>query len=63
MSLPAQSIDWQRLERDVKGLRIGLLLDAGVGLPVEPEIARRGRGRGEALRGRRRERRAASRRS
>ncbi len=39
MSLPAQSIDWQRLERDVRGLRIGLMLDAGAGLPVDPEIA------------------------
>jgi Asp-tRNA(Asn)/Glu-tRNA(Gln) amidotransferase A subunit family amidase len=39
MSLPAQSIDWQRLERDVNGLRIGWLPDIGVGLPVDPEIA------------------------
>jgi len=39
MSLPAQPIDWDRLERDVAGLRIGLMLDAGYGLPVEPEIA------------------------
>ena len=39
MSLPAQSIDWQRLERDVNGLRIGYLPDIGVGLPVDPEIA------------------------
>jgi len=39
MSLPAQSIDWQRLERDVAGLRIGLMMDAGVGLPVDGEIA------------------------
>ena len=27
-----------------RGLRIGLLLDAGCGLPVDPEVARRGRG-------------------
>ncbi len=39
MSLPAQSIDWQRLERDIAGLRIGLMMDAGVGLPVDAEIA------------------------
>jgi len=39
MSLPAQSIDWQRLERDIPGLRIGLMMDAGAGLPVDPEIA------------------------
>ena len=39
MSLPAQSIDWQRLERDVAGLRIGLMMDVGVGLPGDAEIA------------------------
>jgi aspartyl-tRNA(Asn)/glutamyl-tRNA(Gln) amidotransferase subunit A len=38
MSLPPQQIDWQRLDRDVTGLRLGLMLDAGVGLPVEPEV-------------------------
>ena len=38
MSLPAQSIEWSRLDRDVRGLKIGLLLDAGAGLPVDPEI-------------------------
>ncbi|MGZ5131561.1 MAG: amidase [Caldimonas sp.] len=39
MSLPAQVIDWPQFERDVRGLRIGLLLDAGAGLPVDPEVA------------------------
>ncbi|HUN50503.1 MAG TPA: amidase [Candidatus Sulfotelmatobacter sp.] len=38
MSLPPASIDWMRLDREVKGLRLGLLLDAGCGLPVEPEV-------------------------
>ncbi|MDE2627942.1 MAG: amidase [Burkholderiales bacterium] len=38
MSLPYQPIEWQRLDRDIKGLRIGLLLDAGWGLAVEPEV-------------------------
>jgi Asp-tRNA(Asn)/Glu-tRNA(Gln) amidotransferase A subunit family amidase len=38
MSLPPQDIDWLDLERDVAGLRIGLWLDAGFGLPVDPEI-------------------------
>ena len=38
MSLPPQAIDWTRLERDVKGLRIGLLMDAGWGTPVEDEV-------------------------
>jgi Asp-tRNA(Asn)/Glu-tRNA(Gln) amidotransferase A subunit family amidase len=38
MSLPAQTIEWQRLERDIAGLRIGVLLDAGVGMSVDPEV-------------------------
>jgi Asp-tRNA(Asn)/Glu-tRNA(Gln) amidotransferase A subunit family amidase len=38
MSLPAQAIEWTKLERDVKGLRLGLQLDAGWGLAVEPEV-------------------------
>ncbi|KQO27362.1 amidase [Acidovorax sp. Leaf78] len=44
MSLPAQDIAWgqfdQRAERTrgLQGLKIGLLLDAGCGLPVEPEV-------------------------
>ncbi|MEB0056241.1 amidase [Variovorax sp. LG9.2] len=41
MSLPAQDIAWSSSEVAVdylKGLRIGLLLDAGCGLAVEPEI-------------------------
>ena len=37
MSLPAQNIPWLRLERDLKGLKLGLQLDAGWGLAVEPE--------------------------
>ncbi|HEY0523040.1 MAG TPA: amidase, partial [Stellaceae bacterium] len=38
MSLPPADIPWLDLDRDVKGLRIGLLLDAGFGLPPEPEV-------------------------
>ena len=38
MSLPFQDIAWNALDRDVKGLRIGLLMDAGSGMPVEPEV-------------------------
>src|SRR3990167_1537460 len=41
MSLAPQTIAWQDFERGpehVRGLRIGLLLDAGCGLPVEPEV-------------------------
>ncbi|MGO4735875.1 amidase [Bosea sp. 2KB_26] len=36
MSLPPQEIDWLALQFDVRGLRLGLQLDAGVGLAVEP---------------------------
>jgi len=39
MSLPPATIAWDDLGLDLKGLRIGLMLDAGVGLPVEPEVA------------------------
>ena len=40
MSLPYQPIEWQaRLEgRELKGLRIGLWLDAGWGTPVESQV-------------------------
>ena len=41
MALPAQDIDWSQFNQGaerLRGLRIGLLLDAGCGLPVEPEV-------------------------
>ncbi|MEV6905483.1 amidase [Amycolatopsis sp. NPDC051071] len=38
LSLPPASLDWTSLSADVKGLRVGLHLDPGVGLPVSPEI-------------------------
>jgi aspartyl-tRNA(Asn)/glutamyl-tRNA(Gln) amidotransferase subunit A len=38
-ALPSADIDWQRLETDVRGLRIGLLTSGGVGLAVEPGVA------------------------
>ncbi len=41
MSLPAQTIDWGAFDQGaetLRGLNIGLLLDAGCGLAVEPEI-------------------------
>src|SRR5690606_19160651 len=38
MSLPPATIDWLNLRRDIKGLRFGLLLDAGCGMPVDPQI-------------------------
>jgi len=37
MSLPYQQIAWERLDRRLAGLKIGLLLDAGWGLPVDTE--------------------------
>ena len=38
MSLPVQEIDWTNLSGSLKGKRIGLLVDAGAGTPVEPEV-------------------------
>src|SRR5690349_7491197 len=38
MSLPPQAIAWENLARDSDGLRIGLLMDAGWGLEVEPDV-------------------------
>ncbi len=39
MSLPYQHIDWMSLDIDLKGLRLGLLMDAGWGIALEPETA------------------------
>ena len=39
MSLPVQAIDWAALDIDVKGLKIGLMMDAGWGLDVDAEVA------------------------
>uniref|UniRef100_UPI00289ABBF5 amidase n=1 Tax=Pulveribacter sp. TaxID=2678893 RepID=UPI00289ABBF5 len=41
MGLPAQAIDWDGYAtgaETLRGLRFGLLLDAGCGLPVQPEV-------------------------
>jgi aspartyl-tRNA(Asn)/glutamyl-tRNA(Gln) amidotransferase subunit A len=38
MSLPPTPIAWTKLERELRGLKFGLLLDAGCGLAVEPEV-------------------------
>jgi len=38
MSLPYQDLDWQTRLTSAKGLKIGLMMDAGCGLPVEPEV-------------------------
>ena len=37
-SLPPSEIAWDELAIEVKGLRIGLMLDAGCGLPSEPDV-------------------------
>jgi aspartyl-tRNA(Asn)/glutamyl-tRNA(Gln) amidotransferase subunit A len=38
MSLPPEKLDWSSLSIDVKGLRIGLMLEPGCGLPVQDEV-------------------------
>jgi len=38
MSLPPADIRWKQLDIDTKGLKIGLCMHAGVGLPVEAEV-------------------------
>ncbi len=38
MSLPPNHFNWMALDRDVKGLRIGLLLDQPFGQPLEPAV-------------------------
>ena len=38
MSLPPETIDWRNLAISPKGLRIGLMLDLGFGLPLDPEV-------------------------
>lgn len=39
-SLPPEQTDWAALDLQVRGLRVGLHLDAGCGGDVEPEISR-----------------------
>jgi aspartyl-tRNA(Asn)/glutamyl-tRNA(Gln) amidotransferase subunit A len=38
MALPPANIEWQSLDCDVRGLRLGLLVDIGVGMAPEPEV-------------------------
>lgn len=38
MSLPYQDLPWLDLGIEVKGLKIGVMMEAGVGLPLDPEI-------------------------
>ena len=39
MSLPLATIDWMDLDRDLKGLRVGLLMDAGCGMAVDLQVS------------------------
>ncbi|HEX3689587.1 MAG TPA: amidase [Solirubrobacteraceae bacterium] len=39
MSLPPQRLDWENLEMHVAGTRIALAVDAGAGMPTDPEVA------------------------
>jgi aspartyl-tRNA(Asn)/glutamyl-tRNA(Gln) amidotransferase subunit A len=38
-SLPPERLPWDDLDLDVRGLRVGVQLDAGCGGPVDPEVA------------------------
>ncbi|GAA4550366.1 amidase [Amycolatopsis samaneae] len=38
LCLPPADLDWSTVDASVRGLRVGLHLDPGAGLPVEPEI-------------------------
>jgi len=38
MSLPADTINWKALEKSPRKLRIGLMLDLGIGLPLEQPV-------------------------
>jgi aspartyl-tRNA(Asn)/glutamyl-tRNA(Gln) amidotransferase subunit A len=38
MNLPYEKLEWSHLDRDLRGVRIGLLLDIGCGFAVEPEV-------------------------
>jgi aspartyl-tRNA(Asn)/glutamyl-tRNA(Gln) amidotransferase subunit A len=38
MSLPWQALPWRSLDLDLRGLKLGLWLDAGWGLSVDPQV-------------------------
>ncbi|WP_404809928.1 amidase [Microvirga lenta] len=38
MSLPYQDLPWLDLDIDVRGLRIGVMMEAGIGMPLDPEV-------------------------
>jgi Asp-tRNA(Asn)/Glu-tRNA(Gln) amidotransferase A subunit family amidase len=39
MSLPYQELPWRQLDGDVRGLRLGIMADAGCGSPTDPQVA------------------------
>jgi Asp-tRNA(Asn)/Glu-tRNA(Gln) amidotransferase A subunit family amidase len=39
MSLPWQDIAWSELEFSIRGKHVGLMMQAGCGLPVDPQVA------------------------
>ncbi len=49
MSLPYQPISWLELARLLRGLKIGLMMDAGWGMPVDPEVAAAVQGAAQAF--------------
>jgi aspartyl-tRNA(Asn)/glutamyl-tRNA(Gln) amidotransferase subunit A len=38
MSLPYQDLPWLDLDIDIRGLKVGVMMDAGVGMPLDPEV-------------------------
>jgi aspartyl-tRNA(Asn)/glutamyl-tRNA(Gln) amidotransferase subunit A len=38
MSLPFQELPWLDLDIDIKGLRIGVMMEAGIGIALDPEV-------------------------
>ncbi|MET0746521.1 MAG: amidase, partial [Microvirga sp.] len=38
MSLPPQDLPWLDLDGEARGLRIGVMMEAGIGMPLEPEV-------------------------
>ncbi|QFU16972.1 amidase [Microvirga thermotolerans] len=38
MSLPFQDLPWLDLDIDIRGLRIGVMMEAGVGIALDPEV-------------------------
>ena len=49
MSLPYQDLPWLDLGIDIKGLRIGVMMQAGIGMPLDPEDPRQHRAGREGL--------------